>query len=241
MIRAVLFDLWGTLVLDPSSTSPGRLQDRVTKVEAALRAHGLDHLIDTAIEERLLRLSGALTTMHNEGLDASPRGRVHLYLENVTDLPPAALASLEAAITTIEPSYYPEPEPHARAVVAELKAMGLKTGLISNAGFTTAPTLRALLDYHGIGEHLDHMVFSDDHELAKPDPRIFQIAADAVGVQPSESVFVGDTPWNDIHGARQAGMVAVQIGPKRREGILPDLQIDTLAELIPGLRGLSLL
>jgi FMN phosphatase YigB (HAD superfamily) len=49
---------------------------------------------------------------------------------------------------------------------------------------------------------------------------------------------VGDNPHNDVAGSLAAGMFAVQIGAKVREGVtaVPCVRIDTLAELIPALR-----
>jgi putative hydrolase of the HAD superfamily len=244
VIRAVLFDLWGTLVLDPSSTSAPRLADRTEKVLAVFAAHSVDWP-QAGTAERLQRLSARLSEMHDEGYDVDGPGRVDLFLSDAGvaphDLPPAARAALETAITTIDPAYYPEAEPHAEPLLRELKQRDLKTGLISNAGFTTAPTLRNLLAHHRLAVHLDVMLFSDEHALAKPTGALFARAAAAVGVAASEAVFVGDTPWNDIEGARRAGMFPVQIGAKSRDGIRPDLQIDSLAELMPRLRALSLL
>lgn len=50
-------------------------------------------------------------------------------------------------------------------------------------------------------------------QIAKPDPRIFQPALDALGTQPSRTLYVGDTVHADIHGAEAAGMPAVQLDP----------------------------
>jgi putative hydrolase of the HAD superfamily len=244
MIRAVLFDLWGTLVLDPSSTSEPRLADRTQKVVAVFEAAGLPSLTP-GTQERLARLSQALADLHDTGIDIDGPGRVELFMRDlgvpVDVLSPAARAELETAITTIEPAFYPEPEPHAEDLLRTLKQRGLRTGLISNAGFTTAPTLRDLLAYHRLDVHLDVMLFSDEHALAKPTRDLFERAVATVGVAVHETVFVGDTPWNDIQGAQQAGMVAVQIGAKTRDGIRPDLQITSLAELLPRLSEVAIL
>ena len=98
-----------------------------------------------------------------------------------------------------------------------------------------------MLEHHGLREHLDALVFSDEHQFAKPASRMFTLALEAIGEEASACAFVGDSPHNDVAGAQAAGMFAVQIGSKVREGITPDLRIDTLAELVPGLQRLGLL
>jgi FMN phosphatase YigB (HAD superfamily) len=59
----------------------------------------------------------------------------------------------------------------------------------------------------------------------------------AVGVtEPARCVFVGDRPWDDIHGAQSVGMRAVLIPhsdvPTFADAT-PDAVIDTLSELVP--------
>ncbi len=49
--------------------------------------------------------------------------------------------------------------------------------------------------------------------VAKPNPRIFDPALAALGVEPSEVLYVGDTVHADVAGARAAGMQVVQLDP----------------------------
>ncbi len=119
--------------------------------------------------------------------------------------------------------------------------MGLRTALVSNAGFTTAPSLRLLLDHHGFRPYLDVLVFSDELGLAKPASRTFQHALAGLGCDAKAAAFVGDTPYNDVFGSQSAGLFAVQLGAKARDGIRPEAQIETLADLIPALRAHALL
>jgi FMN phosphatase YigB (HAD superfamily) len=106
---------------------------------------------------------------------------------------------------------------------------------------TTAPNLRLLMRHHGIEELFDVLVFSDELQLAKPDPRIFHAAARGLSVEAADCAFVGDNPHNDVAGALAAGMFAVQIGVKTRDGVtaIPHARIDALAELIPALQAES--
>jgi putative hydrolase of the HAD superfamily len=153
----------------------------------------------------------------------------------------AAAETVEEAITCLNEEFVPGLMEGAVETLATVKALGLRTVLVSNAGFTTAPSLRWMLERHGLRDNLDALVFSDEHQLAKPAARLFSLALEAVGEEATACAFVGDSPHNDVAGAQAAGMFAVQIGTKQREGITPDLRIDTLAELVPGLRSLGLL
>src|SRR5690606_31277897 len=123
----------------------------------------------------LVRVSRALTDMHDLGRDVDATGRVELFateLETATGYRPdeSLFDGLEEAICTISPGLYPAVVAEAQETLRRIKALGLSTGLISNAGTTTAPTLREMLEHYGLMEHLDVLVFSDEVKLAKPDP-----------------------------------------------------------------------
>lgn len=238
-LRAILFDLWETLINDGPERSLPRQANRAAEVQRALGVHGLDLELEP-ITSALNASMRALNGLHDTGIDVDSIGRArlfqrHLELEASATVPDAALHHLEAAIVTLNEQFVPALAPHAVETLQTCKTLGLRTVLVSNAGFTTSPALRWMLDYYALRPHLDVLVFSDELQLAKPEPKIFSHALEAIGEPPSVCAFVGDSPHNDVYGSQQAGMLAVQVGNKQREGITPDLRIDTLAELVPGL------
>lgn len=81
-----------------------------------------------------------------------------------------------------------------------------KTGIISNATDDTRPVIEGRW---GMADAFDAIILSAEVGVMKPDARIFHIALQALGVQPSEAVFVDDFPQN-IEGARAIGMHAIQ-------------------------------
>jgi len=81
-----------------------------------------------------------------------------------------------------------------------------KVGLLSNA---TKDLEEMLLEHHGISDLFDVVINSARVGLAKPDVRIFQLAAERLGVPASACVFTDDMPHN-VEGARAAGMRAFQ-------------------------------
>jgi putative hydrolase of the HAD superfamily len=71
----------------------------------------------------------------------------------------------------------------------------------------------------------------------KPDPSIFRAALDRLGVAPENAAMVGDSPEDDVEGARALGMLGFLVDREERfpdvEGRLPDLQA------LPAALGLS--
>ena len=235
-MRTVLFDLWETLITDAPELQRARQVWRAATVRDALGSHGLD--VDTSLlEAAISNTLHAVSSNHNAGRDTDEPGRLHIFLAEFEKLGattpnPKTHKALAEAICTMPEDHYPRSMPGAFETLAAIKGLGLKTGLISNAGITTAPTLRNMLSHHGLIGHLDTLVFSDELSLAKPSPGMFAAALEALGCEPGDAVFVGDSPLHDIVGARASGMTTVQIGRKQVEGIEPDALIDTLAELI---------
>jgi len=81
-----------------------------------------------------------------------------------------------------------------------------KTAILSNAW----PNARELfIEHFGIGSAVDDMIISAEEGVAKPDPRIYRIAAERLGVALHEAVFVDDMEEN-VEAARQLGMRGVQ-------------------------------
>ena len=95
------------------------------------------------------------------------------------------------------------------AAMARLRAAGIRMAVVSNSEGTIEATLREI----GLGRHLDTVVDSWIVGVAKPDPRIFRLALDRLGVAADDALMVGDTPAADIDGARAAGIRAVLIDP----------------------------
>jgi len=109
----------------------------------------------------------------------------------------------------------------------------LPLALITNgAADTQREKLRAL----GIEDHFDAIIVSGEHGVAKPDPAIFQIALDNLGVGPERAWHVGDSLEADIAGARDAGLTAVWLNrngaARSPEHPEPHVEIRSLTELL---------
>jgi putative hydrolase of the HAD superfamily len=96
-----------------------------------------------------------------------------------------------------------------QALLEALRDRDLKVGLVSNAVDPPA-LLHRDLEQMGIAQRLDVAVFSSEVGWRKPHPAIFERALEAVGVEPGQTLFVGDTLATDIAGACALGMHTCQ-------------------------------
>jgi putative hydrolase of the HAD superfamily len=92
------------------------------------------------------------------------------------------------------------------AVLDALRADGHPIGLISNA---TAETAEAW-DRTELARRFDVAIFSCDVGLAKPDPAIYRLAADRLGVDVADCVYVGDGADGELAGAAAVGMTVLR-------------------------------
>ena len=82
------------------------------------------------------------------------------------------------------------PYPDALETLQCAREQGMATALISNISFDIRPHLAAA----GLLDHFDAVVLSYEVGLIKPDPRIFALACEKLGVDPARAVMVGDHP-----------------------------------------------
>ena len=100
---------------------------------------------------------------------------------------------------------------------------------------------REKLEHCGLSAHVDALVVSEAAGVSKPDPRIFAVALDELGVAPGETVMLGDSWSADIEGARAAGIRAIWFNPLRLPSPDPSLGVAELYALEPVEPALELL
>jgi len=93
----------------------------------------------------------------------------------------------------------------ALPVLEELRAHGLKLGLVSNS----ARDMHEFALHHRLS--VDAGISSFHHGKTKPHASIFRAALELLEVEPSEAAMVGDTVEDDVEGARAIGMAAVLV------------------------------
>ena len=86
----------------------------------------------------------------------------------------------------------------------------IRVGVLSNT-IWSGDYHRAVFERDGVLDLIDADVYSSELAWTKPHPQAFLAAAAAVGVRSSEAVYVGDRPFEDIHGSQLAGMRAIWV------------------------------
>lgn len=99
--------------------------------------------------------------------------------------------------------------PHAFELLRDLRVNGYKLAIVSNY----YGNLTEVLERTKLAPLFDAAFDSDVVGLAKPEPRIFHLACEALGVTPEEAVYVGDMPPYDAEGASRAGLHPVLLDP----------------------------
>lgn len=229
MIRAILFDMGGTL--------DGDGEHWLDRFVTLYRSGGIDLPRETlrAAFDEAERRSSLDETIASADFDQMIERYVgwqlaDLGLEN-RDLKQHLVAG------------FSEPVRRAAAankrLLAGLAQRGFELGVVSNgcgnvatlcADFGYAPFLSVIVDSHCVG-------------LFKPDPAIFRHAVEKIGHTPAEILMVGDSFERDIVPAKQIGMKTAWLeGLEPREcpdPSLVDLRLRTLAELPEALSSLS--
>ena len=117
----------------------------------------------------------------------------------------------------------------ALACLDALAARGIRLGIITNGelDFQTDKLTAVAL-----AERMEHVIASGDVGVAKPDPRIFEVAVQRFGVTPDRAAYVGDRLHTDAIGARDAGLLGIWLD---RHGVGGDFRprIRSLAQLPP--------
>ncbi|MBM7553568.1 HAD family hydrolase [Thalassobacillus pellis] len=120
------------------------------------------------------------------------------------------------------------PFPHLIEMLEALKGMKLKLGIISNGkGQFQMDNIKAL----GIEVYLDTILISEWEGVNKPDPSIFHKALKQLAVSPQESIFVGDHPEKDIKAAKEAGMMGVWKKDIHWQQVDADFSIEGLEQI----------
>lgn len=241
-IQAVFFDMGGTI--ENFWHTPELRLNATPGIQQRLLDAGIDlHLTNEQLYELV---TAGLFRYHQwsmQTLDELPPQRV--WREYVLDGCPVDAEKIDSIaedlMVYIETHYYHrEMRPEIPAVLAAIRAMGLKIGLISNVN--SRGQVPYNLDQYNIRHYFDPIVLSSEYGRRKPDPAIFHYAARLANVPTSECIHVGDRISRDVVGARKAGYrMVIQIrhdlpSSEEDEGAAPDVLIENMTELLDILR-----
>jgi len=213
-VRAVLFDLDGTLV-DSAADLHGAMNTLLERRGFAalsldqvisMIGHGIRTLVERAFKFHDTPLAG-------HELDRAAAEMTDIYSTRLTQS------------TTLLPG--------AAEAVAALASMGVAQGVVTNKPRAATDEILA---HFGLLAQMGAVVGGDSGLPRKPAPDMILSALDTLGIEPAEAVMVGDSPA-DIDSARAAGVRAIAVRggytPVSADEFGADAVIDTLADLVP--------
>lgn len=188
MIRAVVFDLWNTLVYSPGGSPFQSLKPLLRPEQAALHAE--------LMRDGMVRPYGSV-----EAFLAAWRDRIGLDPAQASAMAQAFLESGDQA----------QCFPGASEAVEATRAVA-RVALLSN----TQDFGLELLDRLGISERIRTRILSADLGVLKPEPAAFEAVQRRMGLFPGNLAMVGDSWSDDVEGALAAGWTAVWVNREGR-------------------------
>ena len=136
--------------------------------------------------------------------DVDPESMATAYREGITD-------SLE-------------PLDGVERFIADLRSR-YRVGLLTNGSVLAQ---RSKIDHLGWEALFDTTLVTGELQAGKPNAAAFEALLEGLGTTPDETVYIGDTPLDDIEGATQSGLYAIQV--LFPEGPDPDRRADAYIE-----------
>jgi putative hydrolase of the HAD superfamily len=223
--RVIFFDAAGTLIYLPRSVG-SHYSEVATRFGALVDPAALDAAFRTAWREMPDRLA------QDGPRPGDDRGwwreLVQRVLDRVLDLAQAARFPADAYFETLydhfaQPGVWELFNDVPRALAA-LRERGVRLAVISNFD----RRLLAIFRHLGIDGAFECVILSSETGADKPDPRIFRIALEKMGVAPEDALHVGDDPRRD-GGASAVGLAVFHVARPQRSlddllAQFPDLQ-----------------
>ena len=186
--QAVIFDLFGTLV-DDFVSSVGEMH---TDFAAALEMPS-EQLTQFWRQISEMRTIGAFQTVEAGIEHVCGIMGVRVRAEQMTRAVEIRLQYTKRAL---------EPRPNTIEILTQLKNAGYKIGLISNCSIEI-PILWPETEFADL---IESPIFSSRECLKKPDPRIYQLACERLGVTPVDCLYIADGENHELAAAAKVGI-----------------------------------
>lgn len=241
MIKAVLFDLGGTL--HTNSMPEGRDLWFADRLLRRLSDYGIDL---PATPENIASSLPVNSEIYKHESEQTLRELPSVEIWNDYYLREYQIGREKLAPIAEELSFlydYERPcvmrRPHLKETMEKLRDMGLRLGVISN--IISRSVVPHFLAEYGIDDLMECVITSAGTGIRKPSADIFRLAEKELGLKPEELAYVGDTISRDVRGTRNAGWaLMIQIsfpGTAHRDaglenaGYAPDFFIHELSEI----------
>jgi putative hydrolase of the HAD superfamily len=227
MIRAILFDLDGTLRFNHPSGLEAFIQ---FSAELGLTFHA-------EAQRNVERWTHAYWSGKHNGVAFESQDPGAFWLSYTANMLEAAgvednaLTLARALCQAFGERYRPRPfvHPQAHQVLRELHEGGFTLGLVSNRVDDLTPVVADL----GLGDCFHFTLSGGQVGAWKPDARIFVRACEMAQAAPGECLYVGDNYYADAQGAQSAGLVPVLLDPRNVFSDVHCIRIADLDDLLP--------
>ncbi len=227
MKKAVLFDLYGTLIdirTDEDDPWVYQMLSRFLSYHSVkIRPEELKDAFVSGVKEYLKKSS-----------EAFPEVDVYAVFKNImrrygggsySECSISDVVVLFRSLTIRSFGLFPNVKE-----TLELISAKYRIALVSDAQWVfTEPEIATA----GLDRFFEHRVLSSRFGFKKPDRRLFDIALGKIGVKAADALYVGDNPYRDLPGAKNAGMDFVLFRNEQREynGLKPDACFYDYSEL----------
>jgi putative hydrolase of the HAD superfamily len=218
-VRTVIFDWGGTL-------TPWHTIDQETLWHEVCRPH--------FPAERAGDVARAIHAAERAAWEASERTQQSATLAQVFE--GAQVTATDGLLSSYFEAWEPHTltDPEAPPLLRALRRRNIRIGVLSNTMWPRSLHERCFVRDQVL-DLIDGAVYSSEISWTKPHPEAFRAAMAAVGEDdPASCVFVGDRPYDDVHGAKGVGMRAVLIQGSDvppYDAAEPDAVITRLSEL----------
>jgi len=221
MIRAVLFDLYDTLVYVDREAY-------VSKIATCAKLVG-------ASEEAFDRAWFGTSPESNLGRYLTIEERVNAVVRSLgcdrSEDIVSTVADIERRFLSRDIHVFPD----AFDALLALRGSGAKLGIVTNA----SPSVEYIFKATSLRQSVDAVVISSEIKHAKPSREIYEQALERLEVAANSACFVGDGNDREIDGARAIGMLTILVRRKRpRHGVressreeTADIIVSSLAEV----------
>lgn len=221
-IKAVIFDLFGTLV-DSFNAQEFKLILSEMASSLSIPEEQFYDLWSNSFNQRAL---GVFKSIEENVIFISKELNV-----------PINKSSIEQAIRTrfIYSRKTLVPREDTIDTLKQIKSLGLKIGLISDCSFE----IPQIWDSTSLATYFDGVIFSCSVGIKKPDPRIYHLACKKLKVKPKNCLYIGDGSSRELSGAHHVGMFPILIrSPLEKDSVRYDEEdwdgqrISSLSEIL---------
>lgn len=241
MLKGAIFDLGATLIHLTVSWEQVR-EWRVSAIYEALKERGVTLDFNELKREYL--------TLHDQESDYAARTLEEIEIETslvkLLDRLRVGVRQRPVMADLVKRSFDLEIDswalvPGVQAMLQQVRDLGLKTGLLSNARSDWA--IREIVDQLGLTRCFDAILTSAAVGFRKPRPEPFQQMLRLLGLEAGEAVMIGDSMEADISGARRLGIKTVHVvfsenGDETRAD--PDITVFTVPDIVPAIKRIAL-